>query len=393
MSDRSSINIREFDPHSIYDYASLLFSGAKKTGKSFCARCICWHLRDRVYDCTVFTGSQEENHPWTDYVPSLFVHDNYDEEVLTSAIARQSDRKKIAESYGTKAVGHMIIFEDLEYKKHNIFHDESCRRVLLNGRHDLTFPVVLVQYVMKGLTKEIRGMFDYVFLQKEPDLSIRKKLWTVFGGCCEKFDEFDAIFRMCTEAYGTMVIYLRANSYNVSDNLFWFKSKEMGKYRIGHPDVWRFSEKNSRLEQQRRDMQLGTKSGNNNTIGTLARRAATTTTMGETSFDPASGRNKRTASSASHQPDQKRANTAASTHDASLGELPANDTIMRAYSKGSKSLIRLVGDLNSIKANSTTAAAAATATSSSSSTSYESHPQPRQQQQPTYMFDDIVSLL
>lgn len=228
----------------IYDYASMLFAGAKKTGKSFTARCIAYHLKDRVYDATVFTGSEEVDHPWQQYVPDSFVHDDYDESILSAAMLRQKDRIHISEKYHTPDPGHLVVFEDLEYKQHNIFYEESCRQILLNGRHNRTYPMVLVQYIMKGLTREIRGMFDFVFLQKEPDIAVRRKLWTVFGGCCETFGQFDSIFRSCTDEYGTMVIALRANSYAIVDNLFWFKAHDMGQFRIGHPDVWRFHREN-----------------------------------------------------------------------------------------------------------------------------------------------------
>jgi hypothetical protein len=241
----TEINLKPFLPATmIYDHASMLFAGAKKTGKSFCARCICYYIKDRVYDATVFTGSEEEDHPWNQYVPDTFVHDDYSEDVMTAVIARQQDRKRIAKAYRTKPASHMVVFEDLEYRHHNVFYDESCKRVLLNGRHDKTYPMVLVQYIMKGLTREVRGMFDFVFLQKEPDIAVRKKLWQVFGGVCKDFEDFDTIFRMCTENYGTLVIFLRANSYEISDNFFWFKSREMGQFNIGHPDVWRFHQKN-----------------------------------------------------------------------------------------------------------------------------------------------------
>ncbi|MDD5753507.1 MAG: hypothetical protein PHN45_01975 [Methylococcales bacterium] len=159
---------------------------------------------------------------------------------MSTAIARQEDRKRITKSYGTKPVAHMFILEDLEYKKHNIFMDEACRQLMLNGRHSRTFTVAMVQYLVKGVTLECRGMFDFVFLQKEVNSDVREKIWSIFGSCVDKFDDFEVIFKMITENFGTMVIALRANSYNIEDNIFWYKAGEMGQFHIGHPDVWKF---------------------------------------------------------------------------------------------------------------------------------------------------------
>jgi hypothetical protein len=132
----------------------------------------------------------------------------------------------------------MVIFEDLEYKKKNVFDSEAARQVMLNGRHDKTYPMCLVQYIMKGLTLEVRSMFDYAFFTKEPNIVVRKKIWQVFGGVCTSFEEFDAIFRMCTDDHRMLVIKLRENSYDIADTFFYFKAKDMGEFRIGHPDFW-----------------------------------------------------------------------------------------------------------------------------------------------------------
>lgn len=243
--DGSDIHLKRFNPETMLTkHATMLFAGAKKTGKSFTARCIAYYLRNRVFDSTVFSGSEELDHPWSQYIPDSFVHSDYDESVMSAIMKRQEERRKIANHYGTTPPSHLVIFEDLEYKHHNVFYEESSKQLLLNGRHSCTYPMVLIQYIMKGLTREIRGMFEFVFLQKEPDIAVRRKMWTVFGGCCAKFDQFDSIFRMCTDNYGTLVIALRENSYNIEDNFFWFKAKDMGPFCIGHPDVWRFHREN-----------------------------------------------------------------------------------------------------------------------------------------------------
>ena len=242
-ANRQRVVIKPFKPaEMIYDYSSLLFAGPKKSGKSYGARCVIFDLKNRVYDATVYSGSREEDHPWTEYVPEAFVFKGYNEENLGRVMDRQDERRTIAAKYGVKPPGHMIIFEDLEYKKKNVFDSEAARQVMLNGRHDKTFPICLVQYIMRGLTLEVRSMFDFAFFTKEPNVDVRKKIWKVFGGVCTSFDEFDTIFRMCTENHRMLVIALRNDSYVISDSFFYFKAKDMGPYHIGHPDFWKMAE-------------------------------------------------------------------------------------------------------------------------------------------------------
>jgi hypothetical protein len=243
------VKLKRFDPDKqLYAHASMLFAGAKKTGKSFTARCISYYLRSKVYGALVFTGSQEIDHPWTDYVPRAFVHSGFNGAALSMAFEMQEEMKEMMGGKKTPPE-FMLVFEDLEYTKHNIFTDESCKRMLLNGRHSGFTPMVLVQYIMKGLTKEVRGMFDFVFLQKETDIDTRKKLHQVFGGVVD-FQTFETIFRTCTEDHGTLVIYLRANSYDPTDTFFWFKARDMGEFRIGHRDFWKFDELNRRPKRR-----------------------------------------------------------------------------------------------------------------------------------------------
>jgi hypothetical protein len=241
------ININEFHPETqVYDYASMLFTGAKKTGKSYCCKSICYHLRNRVYDVMAFCGTKETDYPWTTHIPNSFIFDDYYPDEMNAAISRQQERDEYALSLGIDFhTPLLVIFEDLEFKKHNVFTDENSKRTLLNGRHDKLYIMVLIQYVMKGITKETRNMFDFVFLQKETDYDTRTKLWKVFGGCCKTFDMFEKIFFMCTEDHGTLVIALRAGSYNIEDNFFWYKAQNYGNFRIGHRDIWKFQDENA----------------------------------------------------------------------------------------------------------------------------------------------------
>jgi len=223
----------------------MVFIGGRRTGKSYCARSICYYIKDEVYDATVFTGSDEDNHPWTEYVPSVFVHDDYIESVLKVAIGRQKERKGIAKKCNIKPPSHLIVFEDLEYKQHNVFVNESARNVILNGRHVRTYPMALIQYAMKGITKECRSMLDLVFLQKEADLKNRDKLWELFGSYIKR-DDFESLFMAATENFGTLVVNTRSNSYDPSDTFFWYKAKDMGQFHIGHPDFWKFDKLNNK---------------------------------------------------------------------------------------------------------------------------------------------------
>jgi hypothetical protein len=240
-NDRQRVAISKFHPEKqIHDYAAMLFAGPKNSGKSWCARYVAYCLKDRVYDATVFTGSMEEKYPWNLFVPDEFVFNGFHEDMCGEIMDRQEKRVEIADRTGVSYPGHMIIWEDLEYMKKNIFNSEIARKMMLNGRHFKLYPMALVQYIMKGLTLEVRSMFDFAFFTKEPNAIIRNKIWKIFGGVCTTFDEFDTIFRMCTEDYRVLVIK-RGNSYDIAENFFYMKTPDMGVFHIGHADFWAVS--------------------------------------------------------------------------------------------------------------------------------------------------------
>jgi len=74
-------------------------------------------------------------------------------------------------------------------------------QAILNGRHKGIVIYALIQYIMKGLTREVRGMFDYAFFTRENDIKVRKKIWETFGGVCARFEEMRCI-RMTQGMHG-----------------------------------------------------------------------------------------------------------------------------------------------------------------------------------------------
>lgn len=237
MTQEKHIDIKPFNPNSLPRNPCCAFSGPKGSGKSYCARSIAYHLRQRIYDATVFTGTTEQEHPWTQFIPDLFVYDGFYEDVMANVIERQQKRSKMAIKKGMRAAPHLIIFEDLEYKKKNIFNNETVRRLMLNGRHDEFSVFALVQYVVKGITLENRSMFTHGFFTKEPNMAVRKTIWRIFGGICT-FDDFDAIFKLCTDNHRVFVINIQSTSYDISESFYYYVPEDRGIFHIGHPDFW-----------------------------------------------------------------------------------------------------------------------------------------------------------
>jgi hypothetical protein len=238
----ATIQLKKFRPDKqIAECASMLVVGGRRTGKSMLMRDLLWHMRDRIYDARVYTGTMEDEESWDNYTPAKYVtfcQEALPEEDLNAALRLQDERKKIAKLHGIKCPPSLFLFEDCEFLKPSIWSSQPVKSLALNGRHRRTFLMAAVQYLISARS-EIRGMWDLAFFCFEPMTNNRERVFKNFGGMCGSFAEFDSIFCAATRDWGVLVIDCRAKSYKLQDCLFWYRAKDVGKYRLGVPDVWK----------------------------------------------------------------------------------------------------------------------------------------------------------
>lgn len=200
-----------------------------------------YNLRKRVYDATIITGTIDEDHPWTNHTPEPYVHfcqEEFPNDVLDSALARQDKRKALAARMGQWCPASMFVFEDLEYLTPTIWKHQGIKSLMLNGRWKKTFVLIAVQYLMSA-KMELRGMFDYAFFCFENNQAVRERIYKQFANICPSFSEFELLFFDCTKDHRVMVVDCRANSYKLEDIIFWYKASDRGAFKVGVPDVWK----------------------------------------------------------------------------------------------------------------------------------------------------------
>lgn len=199
----SERQIGYFDPTTIIEHARILVAGGSGTGKSFTCRDILYHLRNRVYDCYVYSGSHDPDNAWEDHTPAKYVnyiddHGKFPEDHLINVLKNQDARRALAEKHGVKCPPSMIVFEDLEFmKKPSMWNCLPIRSVMFNGRWKQCFGVAAVQYIM-SIDLELRGQFTYAIFMAEPSRAVRERIWKQYAGVFETFAEFEAVFKYCT---------------------------------------------------------------------------------------------------------------------------------------------------------------------------------------------------
>jgi len=243
MGDGEYTEFKKFDPSTIKLHATILFAGGRGSGKSTVMRDFLYHLKDKVYDAKVYSGTYDEDHPWENYVPphrvvSLADGQHFPCDALENDLRMQEERKTVAQKYGFECPPSLFIFEDLEYLKPSIWNDQSMRALMFNGRWKKTYGFFAFQYLME-VKMSMRGMFDYAVLCQENIASVRRKLHEQFGGVFPKLEQFEAAFKGLTSDHRVMVLNLRSLSYDLADCVFWYKANpNLGHFRVGAPNSW-----------------------------------------------------------------------------------------------------------------------------------------------------------
>jgi hypothetical protein len=250
--------LEPFKPNGIRDYSTLILCGGRRTGKSFCMRDIIYHFKQKIYDCYVFTGTRDEEHPWENYTPEkyvTYVQSEFPNDDLQSKLDTQLIRKQIAEKHGVECPPTMMVFEDLEFLIKPMWKHQSIRQIFLNGRWSKVFAVAAVQYLNK-IELSVRSMMDYAIFMMENNCSVRERIWKQFCGILPSMRDFEAVFMRCTEDHKCLVVDCRSTSYKINEILYWYKASDRGPFRLGMPEVWdeNVDIKNRQLSE---DMSMG----------------------------------------------------------------------------------------------------------------------------------------
>lgn len=250
--NRSDIHLQKFDmnqlkfsPH-INKAPVIILIGKRDTGKSWLVKDILYSMRECLPCGAVISGSEQCNHFYRDFVPKVFIHDEYNPLVVYRLLERQ---KLALQTYDlNKSQGRpndfdpraFLILDDCLFDA-SWTKDKLMRMLFLNGRHWKTMLIITMQYPL-GVPPLLRTNVDYVFILRENIRSNRKRIYDNFAGMFDSFEMFCSVMDQTTANFECMVLKNNTNSNHLNDQVFWYRAGTPKQFRIGAKQFWDISE-------------------------------------------------------------------------------------------------------------------------------------------------------
>ncbi len=248
------LELRKFNPRELKDDSVVLFIGKRNVGKSFCMKYI-MSFHQSMPIGVVVSPTEKANHFFEPWVPKMLVYDEYDEQVVSKFLDRQT---KITDQYNSevKKMGRsdldpraFLILDDCLYDK-TWPNSKNIRCLFMNGRHYKVFFLITMQYPL-GIPPHLRANVDYVFIFRDNQVKNRERIYQQYAGMFPTFDIFNQCMDQCTENYECMVIDNKTQSNKLEDQVFWFKAQS-NDFRLCSKELWDMQA----MDEERRAMGL-----------------------------------------------------------------------------------------------------------------------------------------
>jgi len=251
------IDLKKFNMASIKPNKKILFIGGTNTGKSVLIKDYLYYHQSEFPIVTLISPTEPYNKTFKNHVPAIFIHEQFSEELVEQLINRQKKISKDCEddpSYINVNPCTAIIMDDCLADIKLWKNDPNIKWIFENGRHANITLLMSMQYAV-GIPPVLRANIQYVFLCKNTKIQEQKKLYDMYAGMFESFSQFRDTFKKCTQRFGCMVINNEAPSYEIEENVFFYRATvddkpDLKTFRLCYPIFWKDNDKCARIKQQ-----------------------------------------------------------------------------------------------------------------------------------------------
>ena len=222
----------------------IVLIGRRDTGKSFLVRDLLFYQQD-IPVGTVISGTEAGNSFYSEHIPKLFIHDEYNTSIIENILKRQKTcMKQVIKEMQTYKKSNIdprtfVILDDCLYDS-SWTKDKLMRLLFMNGRHWKILLIITMQYPL-GIPPNLRTNIDYVFILREPYINNRKKIYENYAGMFPTFESFCQVMDQCTENYECLVINNNSKSNKLTEQIFWYKAESHPNFKLGSKEYWELS--------------------------------------------------------------------------------------------------------------------------------------------------------
>jgi hypothetical protein len=151
-----------------------------------------------------------------------------------------------------------VVLDDLAFDS-SIMKKPVMRYIFMNGRHLNIFLIFSSQYVADLGPPAIRANIDVLVVCREAIQANRFRLYNMFFGVFDTFEDFNKVLNACTENYGVLVLDNTKLSNNPTDCCFFWKAKMRDDFKMGSHSFWKFSKTRIRKDDDDEEDNNGVK--------------------------------------------------------------------------------------------------------------------------------------
>jgi hypothetical protein len=242
LDGANRIQLEQFDLNRMVEDPCIALIAKRGSGKSWVIRSILKY-QPNIPCGIIIAPTDKMTGFYKEFFPDLFIYYRFETDTLKQLfdrqykmIMKQAEKEKQGKRINPKS---LLVMDDCLSQKGSWIRDETIAELFYNGRHyKLTFVISMQQPL--GLSPELRGNLDYIFLLASDFISIQKKIYEHYAGIFETFDLFRKAYMECTADFGCMVIDNRTKSPKIEDKVFWYKAKEEKGFLFGSEAFKRF---------------------------------------------------------------------------------------------------------------------------------------------------------
>jgi len=235
------LRLRKFDMRNIKDDKVVVLIGKRNTGKSFLIKDLLYYHRDLPVG-TVISATEGANCYYGNFIPKVFIQDEYRADIIYNFLKRQKlikkqiNKEKKYKSKNKTDPRAFLILDDCLWDN-SWTKDKNIRQLFMNGRHYNILFLITMQFAL-GIPPTLRTNVDYIFLLRETIVSNRRRFYEHWAGMFPTFEIFCQVMNQCTEDFNCLVIDNTARSNKLEDQVFWYKANNHNNFKMCNKRFW-----------------------------------------------------------------------------------------------------------------------------------------------------------